>query len=71
MLKNWILWLFKIPQTFVIRYKNDEKNILIVSTAIRGRKTETKRYLVEHLLDEELNITQETLAQEKKMFLDV
>ena len=71
MLKNWILWLFKIPQTFVIRYKNDGKNILIVSTAIRGRKTETKRYLVEHLLDEELNITQETLAQEKKMFLDV
>lgn len=71
MLKHWIAWIFKIPQTFIARYKNDGKNILIISTAVRGKKTEIKRYLVEHLLDEKMDVTQETFTQEKSHFPDL
>lgn len=68
MLKNWIAWLFKIPRIFVIRYRDGDKKVLIISKAIRGNRAEVKRFLVEHSVNEKLEFTSEMLIQENEDF---
>lgn len=67
-LKKWIAWIFKIPQTFVIRYRVGDKKILVISEAVRGKKTKVKRFLVEHSVDKNLEFTDEMLTQENEDF---
>lgn len=67
-LKKWIAWIFKIPQTFVTRYRIGDKKVLIISEAVRGKKTKVKRFLVEHSVDENLEFTDEMLIQENEDF---
>lgn len=72
MLKNWIARIFKIPQTYWVTYKKDGKNILVlISVEKNWDKSDKKIFSVEHLLNEDLEITEQTLNQEKEMFVDV
>ena len=72
MLKNWIARIFKIPQTYWVTYKKDGKNILVlISVEKNWDKSDKKIFSVDHLLNEDLEITEQTLNQEKEMFVDV
>lgn len=72
MLKNWIARIFKIPQTYWVTYKKDGKNILVlISVEKNWDKSDKKIFSVEHLLNEDLEITEQTLNQEKEIFVDV
>ena len=72
MLKKWIAKIFKIPQTYWATYRKNGKNILVlVSVEKDWKKSDEKIFSVEHLLNEDLEVTEQTLKQEKKMFVDV
>lgn len=67
-LKSWIAWIFKIPQTFIITYEQDGKKVLVTSVAVRGKRTKTNKFLVEHFVDDDLQATDEMLTREREMF---
>lgn len=72
MLKNWIARILKIPQTYWVTYKKNGKNILVlISVEKNWDKSDKKIFSVEHLLNEDLEVTEQTLNQEKGMFVDV
>lgn len=52
-----------------ITYEKNGKNILVLSKNDGEKILWEKRFLVEHLLDEKLEITEQTLEQEKKLFV--
>ena len=68
MLKHWIAWIFKIPQTYWVAYQKDGKKILVVVSKQRGRDDVSFRCLVEHLVNKDYEVTDETLAHEEKLF---
>lgn len=69
--KHWIAKIFKIPQIHYVTYQKDGQKILaICGLNAKGEKTEQK-FLVKHLLKENLEVTEQTLQKENKMFADV
>ncbi len=68
MFKEWVTWIFKIPRVGYVSYEDNEKKILIINVAKRGKKVKKMIFTVEHLVDENLRFTNETLAQEKELF---
>ena len=52
----------------VITYRKDGKNILSVVKIGENGKEWKKNYLVEHMLDDNLEITERTLEEEKSRF---
>lgn len=70
-IKEWVAWLFAIPRIFTVAYEKDGKKILTVATTQRGRETVITHFHVEHLLDNNLQVTEQTLAHEKDKFIKV
>lgn len=68
MFREWITWALKIPKTNYVAYEKNGKKILVISTARRGGKIKRKIFSVEHLVDENLQFTDEMLAQEEELF---
>lgn len=66
-IKQWIAYIFNIQQAFVVSYEKDGKKYLRV-IRVRDRKPVELNFLVEHLLDSNLEVTAETLQKEKRMF---
>lgn len=54
----------------VVTYKKDRKNILSVVKVGENGKEWQKNYLVEHLLNENLEVTEQTLDEEKHRFVE-
>lgn len=69
-IKHWISYLLKIPQTFVVSYEKCGIKYLKIVRCVGKKRTE-KIYQVEHLLDDNLQVTEQTLEMEKKIFVKV
>ena len=69
-IKYWIAYIFKIPWSSTICYKKNGKKIVRVVTAI-GKRTKETTFQVEHLLDDNLAVTEQTLRKEKRIFTKV
>lgn len=67
LIKHWIAYLFNIPQSFVVSYEKDGNKYLRIVRVINRKSTELN-FLVEHLLDSNLEVTEQTLQKEKQMF---
>ncbi|RHQ12350.1 hypothetical protein [Clostridium sp. AM49-4BH] len=76
-LKNWIREFWDdhfakvqcIPNIMVIPFNLDGRLILRVTKDYFSGEMDSKTYLIEHLLDEDFNITEETLQMEKEHFI--
>lgn len=66
-IKQWIAHFLGLQQAFVVSYEKGGKKYLRV-VRVRDRKTTELNFLVEHLLDSNLEVTEETLQKEKQMF---
>ena len=53
-----------------ITYRKDGKNILSVAKVWENGKEWQENYLIEHLLDENLEVTEQTLEEEKHRFVE-
>ena len=58
-----------IPNIMVIPFNLDGRLILRVTKDYFSGEVDSKTYLIEHLLDEDFNITEETLQMEKEHFI--
>lgn len=67
LIKKWLAYLLNIPQTFIVSYEKDGNKYLRVVKVINRKPTELN-FLVEHLLDSNLEVTEETLQKERRLF---
>ena len=66
-IKQWLAYFLNIQQVFIVSYeKNGKKYLRLIR--VRDRKSTELNFLVEHLLDGNLEVTEETLHKEKQMF---
>ncbi len=66
-IKQWIAYILNLQQAFIVTYEKSGKKYLRI-VRVRNRKKEEFNFLVEHLLDENLNVTEEILQKEEDMF---
>lgn len=69
-IRRWVAYIFKIPWTSVIYYEKDGKKIAKIITTV-GKKARETTFQVEHLLDDNLAVTEQTLRKEKRIFTKV
>lgn len=69
-IRHWIAYIFKIPWTSVIYYEKDGRKITKIITTV-GKKTRETTFQVEHLLDDNLAVTEQTLRKEKRIFTKI
>lgn len=75
-LKNWIREFWDnhfvkvqcIPNIMVIPFNLDGRLILRVTKDYFSGEVDSKTYLIEHLLDDNLQVTKQTLEMEKQIF---
>ena len=67
-MKHWIAYLFGIPRTFIVTYQVSGIKYLKIVRCVGKKRTE-KIYQVEHLLDDNLQVTEQTLEMGKKIFV--
>lgn len=66
-IKQWIAYILNLQQAFIVTYEKSGKKYLRI-VRVRNRKKEEFNFLVERLLDENLNVTEEILQKEEDMF---
>lgn len=69
-IKQWIAHIFNIQRTFIVCYQKDGKKYLRI-VVVKNRRIKELNFLVEHLLNENLEVTEETLQKEKTVFTKV
>lgn len=66
--KHFVKWKF-LQSLVVVPYEKDGKMYLHISQVCVGGKRVVKRtFLIEHLVDDNLAVTDQTLAEEKRVF---
>lgn len=66
--KHFVKWKF-LQSLVVVPYEKDGKMYLHISQVCAGGKRVIKRtFLIEHLVDDNLAVTDQTLAEEKRVF---
>lgn len=66
--KHFVKWKF-LQSLIVVPYEKDGKMYLYISQVCAGGKRVVKRtFLIEHLVDDNLAVTDQTLAEEKRVF---
>ena len=66
--KHFVKWKF-FQSIFVIPFQKDGKMYLLISQVCEGGTRVVKRtFLIEHLVDDNLAVTSQTLAEEKRVF---
>lgn len=66
--KHFVKWKF-LQSLVVVPYEKDGKMYLHISQVCAGGKRVVKRtFLIEHLVDDNLAVTNQTLAEEERVF---
>ena len=68
--KHFVKWKF-LQSMIVLHIQKDGKKYLIVERVGEKGTIDRKTYLVEHLVDENYEVTDQTLEEEKKWFMDL
>lgn len=69
-LKQWIAYILDIQQmNFAVYEKNGKKYIKIGRLGTRKRKNAVWNFQVEHLVNDNLQVTEETLQKENSMII--
>lgn len=71
--KTWIVHFFKIPVWYRVFYETTDgrKIAVFVEANRKDGSTKTYRFLVEHLLDENFEVTLQILKQERELFFSI
>ena len=66
--KHFVKWKF-LQSLIVVPYEKDGKMYLHISQVCAdGKRVVKKTFLIEHLVDDNLAVTDQTLAEEKRVF---
>jgi hypothetical protein len=66
--KHFVKWKF-LQSIFVIPFQKDGKMYLQISQVCEdGTRVVKRTFLIEHLVDDNLAVTSQTLAEEKRVF---
>lgn len=63
--KHEVHW---VQSTLIVHYELDGRKILQIARTSNDGVVEQKNYQIEHLLDENLQVTEQTLEMEHRMF---
>ena len=65
LVKREVHW---VQSTLIVHYELDGRKILQIARTSNDGVVEQKNYQIEHLLDENLQVTEQTLEMEHRMF---